>query len=200
MSDLPPEIGPEPAGPTANSAEREDFAVQLYEQLKSLARRYMAKERPNHTLQPTALAHEAYIRLHRIDRVEWRGRTHFMAVAATQMRRVLVEHARAAAAHKRGGKLRRVSLHDHSALTPERSIDLLILDGALDRLRRSSPRQARVAEMRLFSGLEVLEIATVLDVTDRTVKRDWRVARAWLACELSVGEIPGPSRSAANDA
>jgi len=165
--------------------ETPERAAAAYHELKRLARHYLAGERRGHTLQTTALAHEAYIRLAALDRVAWRDRTHFLATAARQMRRVLVEHARAAKAVKRGSGARPISLHDHLSVTPASSIEMLALDEALERLAHLHARQSRVAEMRLFSGLEVQEIARVLGVTDRTIKRDWRVARAWLVSELS---------------
>jgi RNA polymerase sigma factor (TIGR02999 family) len=158
--------------------------VEVYEELRVLARRYMRRERRDHTLQPTALVHEAYLRLADINRIKWQGRTHFLAMAATQMRRILVEHARAARAVKRGAGFRRVTLHDDAALTPDRALDLLTLDEALERLATLSLRQSRIAEARLFAGMEIKDLAEELGVTDRTVKRDWRTARAWLAREL----------------
>ena len=170
--------------PLIDSQVTTSWPEEAYAELRRLARRYMANERRNHTLQPTALANEAFVRLSRIEGFEWRSRAEFLAAAATQMRRILIEYARSSGTRKRGGGMQRVSLYDHVALTPERSIELLALDEAIQRLHLRSPRQARVAEMRLFAGLEVIEISAVLGVTGRTVKRDWRVARAWLACEL----------------
>ena len=120
-----------------------------------------------------------------IDRIDWAGKTHFFAVAARQMRRILVEHARAAVAQKRGGKDQRVTLHDGHALTTERSLDLLVLEQALDRLTERSPRQARVAELRLFAGMGAKEAGMVLRVSERTAREDWRMARAWLSRELA---------------
>jgi RNA polymerase sigma factor (TIGR02999 family) len=163
-----------------------ELAPLIYDDLRALARRYMQLERGS-TLQPTALVHEAYMRLIDIDRIDWSGKTHFFAMAAIQMRRILVERARAASAHKRGGRPERVTLRDGLASPAEIPLDLLALDQALDVLARCSPRQCRVTELRLFGGLTVSETAHVLGVSERTVKQDWRVARAWLSTELSRG-------------
>ena len=156
----------------------------VYEKLRMLARRYMQREEGYRTLQPTALVHEAYIRLLGPQRIDWRGKTHFFAVAATQMRRILVEHARAAQAQKRGSRPTRITFNDDMAPTHERTVELIALDEALHRLARRSQRQCTVCELRLFAGMHVVEIAEVLGVSDKTVKRDWQLARAWLAREL----------------
>lgn len=155
-----------------------------YDELRALARRYMASERRSHTLQPTALVHEAWSRLEDSGRVSWAGRTHFFAAAATEMRRVLVEHARARSARKRGGGARRVLLEDSMAVTAGPSLEMLALDEALSALGERHERPARVAEMRLFAGMQFAEIADVVAVSDRTAKKDWQLARAWLAREL----------------
>jgi RNA polymerase sigma factor (TIGR02999 family) len=161
-----------------------DLIPLVYEELRALARRYLRAERTCDTLQPTALVHEAYIRLVGIDRMSWTGRPHFLAMAARQMRRILIEHARAAGAQKRGGRPQQVTLQDADALTEQRSLELIALDQALDKLERRSPRQASVAEARLFAGMTAAETAGVLKVSERTVKEDWRAARAWLSREL----------------
>ena len=158
----------------------------VYDELRALAGAYMRHERPDHTLQPTALVHEAYLRLIDITRVDWRGRSHFIAMAATQMRRVLVEHARARLAQKRGSDPQKVTLNEKVAVTPEHTLDPLAFDEALEKLARDSPRQSRVAELRCFAGLGMKEAAYILGVSERTVKRDWRVARAWLRRELAL--------------
>lgn len=173
---------PDDDGPNPEAAK---LAPQVYRELRDLAGRYLQREGIYHTLQPTALVHEAYIRMVGIDRIDWAGKTHFFAVAARQMRRILVEHARAAVAQKRGGKRQRVTLHDSDALTRERSLDLLALEEALGRLDERSPRQARIAELRLFAGMGAKESGLVLKVSERTAREDWRVARAWLSRELS---------------
>jgi RNA polymerase sigma factor (TIGR02999 family) len=158
--------------------------VEVYDTLRTLARRYLTRERADHTLEPTALVNEAYLRMVGIHSVRYTGKTHFFATAARQMRRVLVEHARAANRQKRGGGIRPVTLNDADALAPARSLDILALDEALNGLAAVHSRPARVAELRLYSGLSVAETAQHLAVSDRTVKNDWRLARAWLARAL----------------
>jgi RNA polymerase sigma-70 factor (ECF subfamily) len=157
---------------------------QVYDELRAIAATYMQRERAEHTLQPTALVHEAYMRLIDIERIDWQGRNHFLAMAATQMRRILVNHARDRGAQKRGGGQTLVTLNEDAAVADVDTVEMLALDEALQKLGAASPRQGRVAEMRLFAGLKVDEIANVLEVSARTVKMDWRVARAWLRREL----------------
>jgi RNA polymerase sigma factor (TIGR02999 family) len=156
----------------------------LYDDLRRIARRRLRREGGAHSLQTTALVHEAYVRLASKRDVTWCGRTHFLAAAAGEMRRILVDHARARAASKRGRRPRRVSLAEASLVVPDRSVEVLTLDEALTGLAARSGRQARVAEMRLFGGMMVPEVAEALGVSERTVKDDWRVARAWLARQL----------------
>jgi len=160
----------------------------VYRELRRLAASYLASEGRYHTLQPTALVHEAYLRMAKLDRATWRSKTHFFSVAATQMRRALVEHARAARTQKRGDGARRVTLEENMLAREDRTVEVLALDAALRRLARDSPRQARVAELRLFGGTAVRETAAILGVSERTVKGDWRVARAWIARELETRE------------
>lgn len=162
----------------------------VYQELRALAARYLRGERAGFSLQPTDLVHEAYLRLIELDRIDWQGRAHFFAMAATQMRRVLVDHARAAEAAKRGGRQVRVTLNEDLATAHHPSVDFLVLDEALSRLGSRHERQGQVAEMRLFAGLEVKEVALYLHVSERTVKEDWRVARAWLLKEISAGGDP----------
>jgi RNA polymerase sigma factor (TIGR02999 family) len=157
----------------------------LYDELRRIARRRLRREAAVHSLQTTALVHEAYVRLAAKRDVRWYGRTHFLAAAAGEMRRILVDHARARGASKRGRRPRRVSLAE--AVVPDRSVEVLALDEALEGLAAKSARQARVAEMRLFAGMLVPEVADALGVSERTVKDDWRVARAWLARRLRNG-------------
>jgi RNA polymerase sigma factor (TIGR02999 family) len=157
----------------------------VYDDLRALAARYMAGERSGHILQPTALVHEAYLRLVEHDRIDWRGKTHFFAMAAIQMRRILVEHAREAVAEKRGHRPARVSFADDQRITNQPSLEILAVHEALERLGQRHSRQSEVAELRLFAGLTVKETAHAIGVTEMTVSRDWRVARAWLARELS---------------
>ena len=160
---------------------------RAYAELRRLAMMYLNAEGPYHTLQPTALVHEAYLRLSRLERMHWHSDSHFFAMAATQMRRVLVDHARAKAALKRGGGTSRIELREDTAIRDDRTGDVLALDEALEHLAARSPRQARVAEMRLFSGMSTKETADVLGVSEKTIKGQWRVARAWLGRELRDG-------------
>ena len=168
----------------ANAADR--LIPLVYDELRALARHYLRGDRVGQFLQPTALVHEAYLRTVGIQRISWKGKTHFLAVAAMQMRRILVDHARLAAAAKRGGRATRITLEEDLVRTPGLSIDVLALDEALSRLGQRHPRQASVAELRLFSGMRVGETALHLGVSERTVKGDWRFARAWLVNELGI--------------
>jgi RNA polymerase sigma factor (TIGR02999 family) len=156
----------------------------VYAELHRLAASYMRRERQDHTLQPTALIHEAYLRLAN-DPVDWQNREHFIGVAAHIMRRVLVDHARAHNAAMRGGKLERVDFEEGFAATAERSAEVLSLDEALNRLSALRPRQARVVELRYFGGLSIEQIAGLLSIAPRSVKRDWSLARIWLFKELN---------------
>ncbi len=157
----------------------------IYGELRRLANSFLAAETAGHTLQPTALVHEAWLRLVDQERVEWRGRAHFLAIAAQAMRRILVDHARAKARDKRGGGMQAVELDPglYASTEPER-VDLLALDDALTKLRGLSERQARLVELRFFGGLPMDEVAEVLGLSLRTAEREWRFARAWLANEL----------------
>jgi RNA polymerase sigma factor (TIGR02999 family) len=157
----------------------------VYKELHRLAETYMRRERPDHTLQPTALINEAYMRLARGDN-DWKNREHFIGVAAHVMRRVLVDYARAHKAGIRSGGLKRVEWEEGLAMTAERPHEFLALDEALDRLAELNPRQARVVEMRYFGGLSVEEIAGVLGIASRSVKRDWALARIWLFKDLKM--------------
>jgi RNA polymerase sigma-70 factor (ECF subfamily) len=152
----------------------------VYRELRRRAGRYMRGERPEHTLQPTALVNEAYLRLTHKNRIDWRSRAHFYAVASVEMRRILVDHARNRAADKRGGPVEKIPLEDAAAYSTSRPEELLALDDALRQLAEWAPRAARVVEMLFFGGLTEAEIAEVLGVSVRTVKRDWSAARAWL--------------------
>jgi len=157
----------------------------VYRELRRRAGRYMRGERPGHTLQPTALVHETYLRLTHTDRTDWQSRAHFYAVASCEMRRILVDHARSRAAAKRGGQLERISLEDAAAYCTSRPDELVALDDALLQLAEWAPRAARIVEMLFFGGLTEAEIAEVLGISVRTVKRDWSAARAWLHCQIS---------------
>ena len=167
-------------------AAAEKLLPLVYSELHRLANAYMRRERPDHTLQPTALINEAYLRLIQED-VDWNGRAHFVGFAAHVMRRVLVDYARARNADQRGGKMERVELQDQFAVSPERLEEVSLIDEALERLEKKNPRQARVVELRYFGGLSIEETAQVLDVSPATVKRDWATARIWLHRELDRG-------------
>lgn len=156
----------------------------VYDEFRALARHYLAQERANHTLQPTALVHEAYMKLVDQTRVDWQGRSHFFAVAAQAMRRILVDHARSRQRDKRGGGRARVVLDEDVALSPQKDEDVLALDEALEKLATLDPRQAKVVELRFFGGMSVEEVAEALNVSKRTVEGDWTFARAWLSREL----------------
>lgn len=172
--------------PTEGAKTPTDLLPVVYEELRRLAASYMRGERTDHTLQPTALVHEAYLRLVRNTRMEWQGKTHFFAMAATQMRRILVGYARKREAQKRGGGGRMVTLDEAVALTRRQTVDVLALDEALQRLAQLDSRQSQVAELRLFAGLTEVELSEHLGVSERTVREDWRVARAWLMRELAA--------------
>jgi len=165
----------------------------VYKELRRLAGRYMRNERKGHTLQATALVHEAYTRLVDYRRMQWQGRAHFFAVAAQLMRRILVEHARRHGV-KRGAGFRHISLDEAPMVGPHCAgdPDLLALDDAMNDLAGLDPRKAQVVEMRYFGGLSVEETAEVLKVSPITVKRDWRMARTWLFRELTGGTAHGP--------
>jgi len=170
------------------AASAEQLFPLVYDELRRLARYHMGGDTSGHTLQPTALVNEAYLRLVDQTKVGWRGRTHFMAYASKAMRNLLIDHARARASAKRGGGGRRVTLVDE--IVGDRTLDreqVLSLNKALDRLAEHDERQARVVELRYFGGLKVDEVAEVLGVSKRTVEGYWTHARAWLLRELSQG-------------
>jgi len=171
-----------------NSGDREamDRLMPIvYDELRRLAAGYLKGERPGHTLQPTALVHEAYLRLVRQDRVEWQNRAHFFGIAASMMRRVLVDHARRRQAEKRDAGGFRLTLQLGEACEAARDPELLELDQALGRLERLDADQARVVELRFFGGLTVEETAVVLGISTATVKREWRTAKAFLRREMA---------------
>ena len=163
-----------------DEAARNALIHDVYAELRRRAAAYLRRERPGHTLQPTALVHETYLRMAAQQAVPWHDRVHFFAVASQQMRRILVDHVRRRRAAKRGGGALAVGLDDGSMAGAGASIDLGDLDGALDELAVLEPRAARVVELRYFGGLGIEEAAEVLDVAPATVKRDWTMARAWL--------------------
>ncbi len=152
----------------------------VYEELRLLARRQLRGERIGHTLQPTALVHEAFARLVDQSQVEWQCRSHFLAVAAKTMRRVLVDYSRRRFAARRGGQGIRITLDDSVAVAERQNVDVIALDDALNGLSRLDTRQGRIVELRYFAGLSIAETAEALGVSPATVKREWAVARAWL--------------------
>jgi RNA polymerase sigma factor (TIGR02999 family) len=157
-------------------------------ELQQIARRCMRDERGGHSLQPTALVNEAYLRLVDVQQMNWQNRAHFLAMAARLMRRILVDHARSKGCDKRGGGAARITLDDALVVPNEPGRDLLALDDALEALAHVDERKSRMIELRFFGGLSVEETATVFDVSADTVKRDWRLAKAWLLRELRRDE------------
>jgi RNA polymerase sigma-70 factor, ECF subfamily len=160
----------------------------VYSELHRLAQAYMRRERPDHTLQATAIINEAYLRLAGED-IDWNSRAHFIGLAAHVMRQVLVDYARQHNAERRAGGLHRVEMEDDLALSPERIIEVVAIDEALTRLAAQNPRQARVVELRYFGGLSVEQIAQMLEVAPRSVKRDWSLARIALARDLLPNQV-----------
>ena len=158
----------------------------IYEELRRLARQQLRREPDGHTLTPTALVHEAYMRLIDYRRMEWTGRAHFMAVAATAMRRILVDHARGQRSMKRGGGLRHLSVDSLELSTEERSELFIAVDDALERLKALDARQAQVVECRFFGGMTEEETAEALGIGLRTAKRDWAKARSWIHKEIAA--------------
>jgi len=156
----------------------------VYSELRQQAARYLRRERRNHSLQTTALINEAYLRLIDARNVHWQNRAHFFAIAGKLMRRILVDYARRRDAEKRGPSQIRLTLSDVVAVVNETDVDVLAIDEALDRLAVIDPQQARIVELRFFSGLSVEETAAALGISPKTVKRDWSVARAWLRREI----------------
>jgi RNA polymerase sigma-70 factor, ECF subfamily len=171
---------------SAGQTGAQDSLFQVvYDELKRIARQYLSREREGHTLQPTALVHEAYLRMVDQTRVSWQNRAQFYGVAATMMRRILVNHARGLATEKRGGAAQRLSLDEANFSPTENATDLLALDEALQRLADLDERKSRVVELLFFGGLGNKEAAEVLGVSEKTVLRDWQMARSWLYRELS---------------
>jgi RNA polymerase sigma-70 factor, ECF subfamily len=156
----------------------------LYNSFRDLAARYLGSEKPGHTFSPTALVHEAYLKLIDQSRVNWQGKTHLFAVGAQIMRRLLVDHARHRQRIKRGGGKIRIELDEQLAISPQRDEDLLAVDEALDKLAKLDARQAAIVELRFFGGMSVAEVAEVLSVSKRTIESEWTAVRAWLRREL----------------
>jgi RNA polymerase sigma factor (TIGR02999 family) len=163
----------------------------VYSELHRLARAYMRRERPDHTLQPTALINEAYMRMANAS-IDWENRAHFIGVAANAMRRILVDHARAHMAAARGGDFQQVEWSEALGLPAERSRELVALDEALHELEKLNPRQAKIIELRYIGGLSFEEAAAVLDISPRTAKRDWALARLWLFKMVNRGKDETP--------
>ncbi len=170
---------------SGNEQAAADLIPLVYSELRRLAGSYMRRERPDHTLQATALVHEAFMKLFGSEPIEWENRAHFFAVAAQQMRRILVDHARAQQAARRGGQRVKLSLDQVNGLSEKRDEDLVDLDDALQRLNAFDPRAAQAVELRFFGGLTEEETAHVIGVSVKTVKRDWQAAKAWLLTQLS---------------
>jgi RNA polymerase sigma factor (TIGR02999 family) len=166
-------------------AALEQLAEQVYPEMRHMARRYMRAEREGNTLQTTGLVHEVFLRLVDVTKVEWRERAQFFAMASQMMRRILVDAARARDSEKRGGMAEKVNIDDVAVLSPAPDRSILALDEALTAFSQLAPRQAKVVEMRYFGGLTEEEIVAALEISPRTVRRDWDFARAWLLRELS---------------
>lgn len=164
----------------------EDLMPLVYRELKRIARNFMRRQRVGHTLQTTALVNEAFVRLVDSDKVNWQDRSHFFAMSARLMRRVLVDAARRKNSEKRGGERVQVTLGEAVRSTDPDQVDVMAIDEALTRLAKLDPRQCQVVELRYFGGLTEDEIAETLDVSSRTVRRDWKLARAWLYRELNA--------------
>jgi len=174
-----------------HSAIEEQLFPLVYEELRRLAHRYMSRERPGHSLQTTAVVHEAYLRLIDQKHVQWQNRAHFFAIAAEMMRRILITHAQSHAYAKRGGGTVNVSLDEAAILSSERASELIALDEALTSLTAIDSRRSQVVELRFFGGLSNEEIAEVLKISPNTVTRDWNVAKAWLYREMSREQADG---------
>ncbi len=187
----------------AASGDRRDLdalMTAIYHDMRRLAMSHMESERRGHTLQPTALVHEAYVKLLDQRTTDWKDRLHFFSIASRIIRRILIDHARAKLAEKRGGHGTRVCVTDIDVAAPEREVDLLALDEALVQLSQIDAQQARVVELRYFGGCSLEEVAELLKIGKRTVDRDWQAARAWLFAQLEDRDAPNtPRDSSAGD-
>jgi RNA polymerase sigma factor (TIGR02999 family) len=170
-----------------DEAALEKLIPAVYQELRRMADHYLRGENAGHSLQPTALVHEAYLRLIDQTKVEWHNRAHFFGVAAQMMRRILIDHAKAKYRVKRGGAAVKVALDENANFTHERASELLALDDALQALAALDQRKSQIVELRYFGGLTIEETAQVLGISDKTVMRDWSLAKAWLYRELSNG-------------
>lgn len=176
------------AGSEGDAYALESLLPLVYEELHRQAVRFFRRERAGHTLQPTALVSEVYLRLINQHEVSWQNRAQFFGIAAQMMRRVLVSHARGREAEKRGGAAQHITLEEELAAAPQRDVNVLALDDALTRLETIDPDKSRMVELRFFSGLSVEETAEVMGVSPRTIDRQWRTAKAWLHREISAGK------------
>ncbi len=169
-----------------DGAALESLMEAVYGELRRLAHSYLRRERPGNTLQSTALVHEAYLRLIDQKNVTWQNRAHFFGIAASMMRRILVDHARSRKASKRGAGISILTLDDAVAGSGPRDLDLVVLDQALESLAQLDPQQSKIVELRFFAGLSIEETAEVMKISPATVKRDWAMAKAWLYREMSL--------------
>lgn len=176
------------AGSDGDAHALDSLLPLVYEELHRQAVGFFHRERAGHTLQPTALVNEVYLRLINQQEVSWQNRAQFFGIAAQMMRRILVSHARSRQAKKRGGAAERITLVEEMAAAPERDVNLLALDDALTRLESLDPDKSRMVELRFFSGLSVEETAEVMGVSPRTIDRQWQTAKAWLHREISAGK------------
>jgi len=166
---------------------RDALVPLVYDELRKIARRCLASQRGDHTLQPTALVHEAYLRLARRDSLDWRDRVHFFAMAAQMMRQILVDHARKQAAAKRGGNAITLVIDEALVASKASNLDVLALDAAMTKLASLDPRQCQIVELRFFGGLSIEETAQVVNISPATTKREWATARLWLHQAMSHG-------------
>jgi RNA polymerase sigma factor (TIGR02999 family) len=171
-----------------SEAAREELLPLVYDELRRIASLYLRRERPDHTLQPTALVHEAYLRLIDQRRVDWKNRAQFVGMAAVMMRRVLVNHARDRSAAKRGGQAERVPLTLAAAVFERPQVDVIDLHEALDRLQALDPRKGRIVELKFFGGLTTTEISEVMQISSATIEREWTFSRAWLYDAMAAGD------------
>lgn len=181
---MPKKCAPSSIPPAAPRPRADDLIADVYDELRGLARHYLADETRRHTLQPTALVHEAYLKLSEQDRANWQDKSHFFAVAAQAMRRILVDHARRRKAKKRGGMRRAASLEESLVVSMDRAKSILAVDDLIERLQALDRRQAQLLEMRVFGGMTVEEAAAALQISKRTAEREWTMIRSWLRREL----------------
>jgi RNA polymerase sigma factor (TIGR02999 family) len=168
-----------------NQTVRDELMVTVYQELRRLAESYLRQERPFHTLQPTALVHEAYLRITEQENISWQNREHFVGIAATMMRRILVNHAIKRNSEKRGGGEIKISLAEADRFVKDEDVNLIALDEALEKLSKTYPQESRIVELRFFGGLTIEQTSLVLGISSRTVERSWRFARIWLLREMS---------------